>query len=43
MDIGTGLAIIGGKELIVKVAGPTADYIGNEAKILVEKMHGFGD
>lgn len=37
MDIGTGLAIIGGKELIFKVAGPTADYIGNETKTLVEK------
>lgn len=37
MDIGTGLAIIGGKDLIVKVLGPTADYIGDETKNLVEK------
>ncbi|KKH99423.1 hypothetical protein EO95_06020 [Methanosarcina sp. 1.H.T.1A.1] len=39
MDIGTGLAIIGGRELIVKILGPTADYIGNETKNLVEKSH----
>ena len=39
MDIGTGLAIIGGRELIVKILGPTADYIGDETKNLVVKSH----
>lgn len=37
IDIGTGLAMIGGKDIIVKLLGPTADYLGNETKNLVEK------
>jgi len=28
MDLGTGLAILGGKKIIEKILGPTADYIG---------------
>ena len=30
MDLGTGLAILGSKDIVVKVLGPTADYIGKE-------------
>jgi hypothetical protein len=37
VDIGTGLAIIGGKDLLFKILGLTADYVGNETKNLVEK------
>lgn len=37
IDIGIGLAMIGGKDIIVKLLGPTADYLGNETKNLVEK------
>lgn len=37
ISVGTGLALIGGKDLIVKVLGPTADYLGDETKNLVEK------
>ncbi|MBY0554352.1 hypothetical protein K2P97_07480 [bacterium] len=40
-DLGTGLAIIGAavgsKELIQKILGPTADYLGNGLKDLTEK------
>lgn len=28
MDIETGLAIYGAKELLIKILGPTADYLG---------------
>ncbi len=37
ISIGTGLVLIGGKDLIFKLLGPTADYLGNETKNLVEK------
>lgn len=37
MDLGTGLAILGGKDLIQKVLGPTADYIGTGLKEFTEK------
>ena len=39
MDIGTSLTLFGFKDLLIKVAGPTADYVGNETKNLVEKSH----
>lgn len=37
--IGAGLAIWGSKDLLLKVLGPTADYIGGEIQGLVEKCH----
>lgn len=38
--VGTaGIAMYGTKELIVKVLGPTADYLGTETKGLVEKCN----
>ncbi|MFH1738564.1 MAG: hypothetical protein ABIH23_06115 [bacterium] len=41
MDLGTGLAIIGtgnlAKDLIMKLLGPTADYLGGEMKGYAEK------
>ena len=36
MDLGTGLAVLGSKDIIVKVLGPTADYIGTELKSFTE-------
>ena len=29
MDIGTGLAILGSRDIINKILGPTADYLGD--------------
>lgn len=41
MDIGTGLTILGtalgGKDIIIKMLGPTADYVGNGLKSFTEK------
>jgi hypothetical protein len=37
VDIGTGLAIWGGKEVLLKLLGPTADYIGEGGKSFVQK------
>jgi hypothetical protein len=37
--IGTGLAILGSKEVLTKLLGPTADYLGTEARGLVEKCN----
>ena len=37
--IGTGLAVLGSKDVLTKILGPTADYLGNEAKGLVEKCN----
>ena len=37
--IGTGLAILGSKEVLTKLLGPTADYLGGEARGLVEKCN----
>ena len=41
MDLGTGLTIlgsaIGGKDLLIKMLGPTADYIGDGIKLFTEK------
>lgn len=35
--IGAGLAILGTKEIIQKILGPTADYIGQELRNYTEK------
>lgn len=37
--IGTGLAILGSKDLLVKLLGPSADYLGNEVKNFVAKCN----
>ena len=37
--IGTGLAILGSKEVLTKLLGPTADYVGGEVKGFVEKCN----
>lgn len=37
--IGAGLAVLGSKELMAKVLGPTADYLGTEMKGLIEKCN----
>ena len=37
--IGTGLAIIGSKDLLTKLLGPTADYVGGEVKNFVDKCN----
>ena len=37
--VGAGLAVLGSKEILTKVLGPTADYLGNETKNLVEKCN----
>lgn len=36
--VGGGLAVLGSKEILTKLLGPTADYIGGKTKGLVEKM-----
>lgn len=36
---GAGLAVWGSKDLMTKLLGPTADYIGGEAKNLVAKCN----
>jgi len=37
--IGAGLAVIGSKDILVKILGPTADYVGGEVKNLVQKCN----
>lgn len=37
--IGSGLAILGSKDLLTKLLGPSADYIGGEFKNLVQKCN----
>lgn len=37
--VGAGLAILGSKDILNKILGPTADYIGGEAKGLIEKCN----
>lgn len=41
-EIGTGIAALaialGGKDFLTKILGPTADYIGEQAKLMVEKQ-----
>ena len=35
--IGGGLAILASKDILLKILGPTADYVGGKTKGLVEK------
>jgi hypothetical protein len=37
--VGTGLAVIGSKDILTKILGPTADYVGGEMKNLVQKCN----
>ncbi|WP_444915888.1 hypothetical protein [Microbulbifer sp. TRSA007] len=37
--IGAGLAVIGSKDILVKVLGPTADYVGGEVQGFVKKCN----
>ena len=37
--VGVGLAIIGSKDILVKILGPTADYVGGELQGFVEKCN----
>jgi len=37
--VGAGLAILGSKDVLNKLLGPTADYIGEEAKNLISKCN----
>lgn len=37
--VGTGLAVLGSKDILNKLLGPTADYVGGEVKGLVEKCN----
>lgn len=44
MDFGTALAIYGGKDLLLKLLGPTFDYLGGSFKDITEKMcHNLGN
>jgi len=36
MEVGTGLALLGSAHLVVKLLGPTADYIGSGIKTWTE-------
>ena len=38
-SVGAGLAVIGSKDLLVKILGPTADYMGDELQGLVHKCN----
>jgi hypothetical protein len=37
--IGGGLAVLGSKDLLLKILGPSADYVGGEVKNFVEKCN----
>ncbi len=37
--IGAGLVVLGGKDIIVKLLGPTASYLGQETKNMVQKCN----
>lgn len=37
MDVGTGLTVLGSKDLLLKVLGPTADYLGEKTLGLTKK------
>ena len=37
--VGAGLAVIGSKDLLIKILGPTADYVGGEILGVVEKCN----
>ena len=39
VSIGAGLGILGSKDILTKLLGPTAEYIGGEMKGLVEKCN----
>ncbi|MDX8128321.1 hypothetical protein QLH52_13575 [Methylomonas sp. OY6] len=39
VGVGTGLAVLGSKEILDKLLGPSADYIGNETKNLIAKCN----
>ena len=39
VSIGTGLGILGSKDILTKLLGPTAEYIGSEIKGLVDKCN----
>jgi hypothetical protein len=38
MDIGTGLALFGAKDLIIKLLGPTAEYLGKLTEAIAKKQ-----
>lgn len=38
-SIGAGLAVLASKDILVKILGPTADYVGEEMKGLIEKCN----
>lgn len=38
-SVGAGLAVIGSKDLLTKILGPTADYVGGEIKGLIQKCN----
>ncbi len=38
-DLGAGLAVLASKDLITKLLGPTAEYIGGELRHLAEKAN----
>ena len=37
--VGAGLAVLGSKDILTKILGPTADYIGGEIRNLVERCN----
>lgn len=37
--IGVGLTVIGSKDILLKILGPTADYLGQELKSVVDKCN----
>lgn len=39
VSIGAGLAVLGSKDILVKMLGPTADYVGGEVKNFVQKCN----
>lgn len=38
-SVGAGLAVLGSKDVLIKLLGPTADYLGGEILSLVEKCN----
>jgi len=36
---GAGLAVLGSKDVLTKILGPSADYIGGELASLIEKCN----
>lgn len=37
--VGSGIAILGSKDLLIKILGPSADYVGDEIKSFVKKCN----